>query len=84
MNKLYRQEKLVEKLVKYRLRKYDFKMIKVEAYDTFESDKYMCRVECFQNDIGIKGRVLKYESELNPTYVQRLENIVREKYDLNH
>ncbi len=70
---LLRQEILLKKLLQYRFRKYGLKLIKVEAYDTFEHDKYMCRVEVFKNGIEIQHRILKYESFLDDTFAQRVE-----------
>lgn len=70
---LIRQEILIKKLLQYRFRKYGLKLIKVEAYDTFEDDKYMCRVEVFKNGIEIQHRIMKYESLLDDTFAQRTE-----------
>ena len=67
--KMYRQEKLVEKLLKFRLKGYGFSMIKVEVYDRFDGDKYMCRVECFKGG----KRVLKHEATLTPDFVRDVE-----------
>ncbi len=70
---LIRQEILLKKLLQYRFRKYGLRLIKVEAYDTFEDDKYMCRVEVFKNGIEIQHRILKYENFLDDTFAQRTE-----------
>ncbi|QLG46034.1 hypothetical protein [Costertonia aggregata] len=75
---LYRQEKLVEKLLKFRLKKYGFDHIKVECYDRFDGDSYMCRVECFKGGSSIENRVMKLESELTETFVTEAENRVSE------
>ncbi len=72
--KLHRQEKLVEKLLKYRLRKFDFDQIKVECYDRFDGDNYMCRVEIFKGGLGIKHRVMKYEAYLEDGFIKNVEN----------
>ena len=70
---LIRHEILIKKLLQYRFRKYDLRLIKVEAYDTFEDDKYMCRVEVFKNGIEIQHRIMKYESFIDATFAQRTE-----------
>ena len=70
---IYRQEKLIEKLLKFRLKKYGFKLIKVEVYDRFDGDKYMCRVECFRGGTGIKYRVMKHEAPLDEKFVLEAE-----------
>lgn len=70
---LIRQEILLKKLLQYRFRKYDLALIKVEAYDTFEDDKYMCRVEVFKNGIEIQHRIMKYENFLDDTFAQLIE-----------
>ena len=69
----YRQEKLSEKLLKFRLKKYSFDLIKVECYDRFDGDKYMCRVECFRGGTGIRQRVMKHEAPLDEKFVLEAE-----------
>ena len=59
---LIRQEILLKKLLQYRFRKYELALIKVEAYDTFENEKYMCRVEVFKGGTEIQHRIMKFES----------------------
>ncbi|CAM4411202.1 hypothetical protein [Zobellia nedashkovskayae] len=72
--KLYRQEVLMERLLKFRLREYRFNLIKVECYDRFDGDTFMCRVEVFKGGEDIENRIIKYESELNGTFVVDFEN----------
>ena len=72
--KMYRQEKLIEKLLKFRLKKHGFDLIKVECYDRFDGDSYMCRVEVFKGGKDINHRVMKYESKLNEKFVIDAEN----------
>ncbi len=67
---LYRQEKLVEKLLKFRLKKQGFSRVKV---DRFNGDDTMCRVEVFQGGKSIKHRVMKYEAYLDEAYIVDLE-----------
>ncbi|MBT2161303.1 hypothetical protein [Zobellia barbeyronii] len=64
----------MERLLKFRLKDYNFSLIKVECYDRFEGDNYMCRVEVFKGGNSIKNRIMKYESELNGTFVVEFEN----------
>lgn len=71
--KLYREQTLVETLIKFRLRKYGFKKIKVECYNRFDEDTTKCRVEIYKNGSNITNRILKYESELNSSFVGQLE-----------
>ena len=71
---LYRQEILMERLLKFRLREYRFSLIKVECYDRFDGDTFMCRVEVFKDGEYIENRIIKYESELNGTFVVDFEN----------
>ncbi len=70
---MYRQEKLIEKLLRFRLRKYSFYAIEVECYDRFDGDSYKCRVEIFKGGKGIENRVLKYEGDLNDSFVVEVE-----------
>lgn len=70
---LIRQEILLKKLLRYRFRKYGLSLIKVEAYDTFEAEKYMCRIEVFKGGTEIHHRIMKYESFLDDTFAQRTE-----------
>ncbi|TMM57159.1 hypothetical protein FEE95_11750 [Maribacter algarum] len=70
---LIRQEILLKKLLQYRFRKYGLGLIKVEAYDTFEDKKYMCRVEVFKGGTEIQHRIMKYESFLDDSFAQRME-----------
>jgi len=72
--KLHRQEKLVEKLLKYRLRKFDIDQIKVECYDRYDGDNYMCRVEIFKGGHGIEHRLMKYEAYLADGFIKNVEN----------
>ncbi|RKN83356.1 hypothetical protein [Ulvibacterium marinum] len=78
--KMYRQEKLIEKLLKFRWKKYGFNLIKVECYDRYDGDRFMCRVECFKGGKGIKYRVMKHEAPLDEKFVveaeRRLEGIL--------
>lgn len=80
---MYRQEKLVEKLLKFRFRKHGFSQIKVEVYDRFDGDKYMCRLEVFKGGNGIRHRVMKHEGELTESFVreadERLSTLIVEK-----
>lgn len=77
---LYRQEKLVEKLLKFRFKKHNFDLIKVECYDRFDGDKYICRVEVFKGGRGIKHRLMKHEAQLDEKFVletdKKLANIL--------
>ena len=71
---LYRQEKLIEKLLKFRLKKYGFDLIKVECYDRYDGDTFMCRVEVFEGSIGVKQRIMKHEAQLDEKFVVEAEN----------
>ena len=71
---MYRQEKLIEKLVKFRFRKYNFSRIKVEVYDRFDGDTFMCRLEVFKGGKSIKHRVMKHEGKLTASFVVNAEN----------
>ncbi len=68
--KLYRQEKLIDKLLKFRWKKHNFNRIKVECYNRFEGDNFMCRVEIYRGD----KRLMKHEAELNENFVLDAEN----------
>ncbi|WP_149304921.1 hypothetical protein [Pareuzebyella sediminis] len=70
---LYRQENMVEKLLKFRLRDYKFSSVKVECYNRFDGDATMCRVEVFRGGKGIKNRVMKYEARLDEFLVSEVE-----------
>ena len=74
MNQLYRQERLIEKLLKFRWKRHGFTLIKVECYDTFNDDAYMCRVECFRGGTEVKNRVMKHEALLDKSFVIEAEN----------
>lgn len=67
--KLYREQILVETLLKFRLRRYGFSQIKVECYDRYDGDTTKCRVECFK---GSK-RIIKHEAELTNDFVKDVE-----------
>ncbi|PKA97798.1 hypothetical protein B0O79_1468 [Flavobacteriaceae bacterium MAR_2009_75] len=68
--KLYRQEKLIDKLLKFRWKKHNFDCIKVECYNRFDGDNFMCRVEVFRD----KKRLMKHEAELNENFVRNAED----------
>lgn len=76
---LYRQEKLIEKLLKFRWKKHNFDLIKVECYDRYEGDTYNCRVEVFKGGRSIKHRLMKHEASLDEKFVveveKRLQNL---------
>ena len=80
---LYRQQKLLEKLLKFRFKKHGFDLIKVEVYDRFDGDTYKCRLEIFQGGKEINNRVLKYEGNLDEKFVleaeTRLSTLLAEK-----
>ncbi len=69
---LNRQELLLKKLLQYRFRNYNLSLVKVEVYDTFEGDQYMCRVEIFKGGIEITHRILKHEDYLNATFAKNI------------
>ncbi len=71
---LYRQEKLIEKLLKFRWRRYGFDLIKIECYDRFDGDKFMCRLEVFKGGKSIKHRLMKHEAPLDKSFVKTAEN----------
>lgn len=73
-NNLYRQEKLIERLLKFRWKKHGFDLINVEVYDRYDGDKFMCRVECFKDGRGIKSRVMKHEAPLDEKFVIEVES----------
>jgi len=75
--KLYKQEKLVEKLLQFRLKKQGFNLLKVECYNRFDGDHTMCRVEVFRGGKGINNRVMKYEAYLDESYVLNVENYLK-------
>ncbi len=81
--KMYRQQKIIEALLKFRLKKFNFDLIKIEVYDRFDGDSYMCRVEVFKGGQGIANRVLKHEEYLTDGFVfeleERLSNLVIQK-----
>ena len=81
--KLHRQERLMERLLKFRLKDYNFSLIKVECYDRFEGDNYMCRVEVFKGGSEIKNRIMKHEAELNGTFVVDFENMLELHFAIN-
>lgn len=72
-NNLYRQEKLIEKLLKFRWKKHGLDFIEVEVYDRYDGDKFMCRVECFKGGRGIKSRVMKHEGFLDERFITNAE-----------
>ena len=71
--KMYRQQKIIETLLKFRLRDYKFDLIKVEVYNRFDGDTYKCRVELYKGGKGISQRVLKHEGHLTDTFVFNVE-----------
>ncbi len=71
---LYRQQKLLEKLLKFRFKKHGFDLIKVEVYDRFDGDTYKCRLEIFRGGKEIENRILKYEGKLTESFVIKVEN----------
>lgn len=81
---LIRQERLIKALVLYRFRKYGIGHVKVEAYDTFEDNKYMCRLEVFRSGTAIQNRLFKYEAFLDDRFIieaeMRLTDILSEAY----
>ncbi len=83
-NSLYRQERLIEKLLKFRWKKHRFDLIKVEVYDRYDGDKFVCRVECFKGGRGIKSRVMKHESFLGDDFVTDAENKLIKIITLEH
>ncbi len=70
---LYRQQKIMEALLRYRLRQYAFDGIQIEVYDRFDGDRFLCRVELFRGGSEIKHRVLKHEGPLGDDFVAQLE-----------
>lgn len=73
---LYRQQKLLEKLLKFRFKKHGFDLIKVEVYDRFDGDTYKCRLEIFKGGKAIQHRIMKYEGKLDEHFVIQVENRV--------
>jgi|GEM_PF-5432803 len=71
---LYRQEKLVEKLLKFRWKRFGFDLIKIECYNRFDGDKFMCRLEVYKGGKSIKHRLMKYEAHLDKSFVETAEN----------
>jgi hypothetical protein len=71
---LYRQQKLLEKLLKFRFKKHGFDLIKVEVYDRFDGDTYKCRLEIFKDGKTIQHRILKHEGKLTESFVMEAEN----------
>tara|TARA_R110000744_G_scaffold311116_3_gene418714 strand:+ start:8555 stop:8785 length:231 start_codon:yes stop_codon:yes gene_type:complete len=72
--KMYREQILVETLIKYRFRKYGFQKIKVECYNRYDGDSSKCRVEVFKGG----KRLVKHEGELNKDFVLLAEERLRE------
>lgn len=70
---MYRQEKLLEKLLKFRFKKHGFDFIKVECYDRFDGDKFMCRLEVYKGGKDVKYRIMKHEGELTESFVTDAE-----------
>ncbi|SFR65187.1 hypothetical protein [Maribacter stanieri] len=68
--KMYREQILVETLIKYRFRKYGFQKIKVECFNQYNGDSTKCRVEVFKDG----KRLMKHEAELNEKFVIDAEN----------
>ncbi|SDM65568.1 hypothetical protein [Kriegella aquimaris] len=75
---LYRQEKLIYTLLKFRWKKYGLTHIKVECYNRFQGDKYICRLEVFKGGRGIKNRLMKYEAQLEDKFVVEAERRLKE------
>ncbi len=73
MMKMYRQQKLLEKLLKFRFKKHGFSQIKVEVYDRFDGDSYKCRLEIFKGGKQIENRILKHEGVLDGNFVIEVE-----------
>jgi len=71
--KMFRQEKLLEKLLKFRFKKHGFDLIKVECYDRFDGDELMCRLEIFKGEMTIKHRIMKHEGFLTTSFVTDAE-----------
>ncbi|MEL7270673.1 MAG: hypothetical protein AAGL34_13960 [Bacteroidota bacterium] len=82
-NSLYRQERLIEKLLKFRWKKNGFDLIKVECYNRFEGDATMFRVEVYKGGIGIEDRIMKHEAKISVSFVREAENKLKKIY-LNH
>ena len=70
---LYRQQKIMEALLRYRLRQYAFDRIQIEVYDRFDGDRFICRVELFKGGNDMRHRVLKHEAPLGDDFVAQLE-----------
>ena len=80
--KLYREQILIETLLKFRLKRYSFSQIKVECYNRFEGDTTKCRLEVFKGGKGIKYRIMEHEAELTDSFVlnveERLEGVLKD------
>ena len=63
--KMYREQILVETLIKYRFRKFGFQKIKVECYHRYDGDFTNCRVEVFNGG----KQIMKHEAKLNDKFV---------------
>ena len=72
--KMYRQEILLDKLLKFRFKKHGFDLIKVECYDRFDGDKFICRLEVFKGGKGVEHRVMKHEGVLTESFITNAEN----------
>ena len=70
---LYRQQKIMEALLRYRLRQHAFDSITIEVYDRFDGDRFLCRVELFRGGSDMRHRVLKHEAPLGDDFVAQLE-----------
>ena len=70
---LYRQQKIIEALLRYRLRQHAFDRIQIEVYDRFDGDRFICRVELFRGGSDMRHRVLKHEAPLGVDFVAQLE-----------
>lgn len=75
---MYRQQKLLEKLLRFRFKKHSFDLIKVEVYDCFDGDSYKCRLEIFKGGTGVGDRIMKYEGKLTETFVIEVEERLAE------
>lgn len=86
--KLYRQQKLLEKLLKFRFKKHGFDHIEVQLYDRFDGDTFKCRLEIFKGGREIKHRIFKYENQLTQSFVVEVEKRLplqfAEGYDNEH
>lgn len=73
-NNLYRQERLIEKLLKFRWRGLGFWHIDVECYDRFEGDSVKCRVEVLAKVDNQTKRIMKHEAQLTQSFIRDCEN----------